>query len=92
MSTAVASSSSSSSCAPPSFGGGRIPAALQAIFMASNAGHEVYTPPTDKSANRVFGKETKPVMLKYGGNLAAKKRLAHVSAYEWLIETMLDLF
>ena len=32
----------------------RIPSSLQAIFMASNQGEEVYEPPADNSANRVF--------------------------------------
>ena len=36
---------------------GRIPAALQAIFTASNQGEEVYEPPTDKSAFKVFQRE-----------------------------------
>ena len=32
----------------------RIPAALQAIFTASNKGEEVYEPPKDRSAFKVF--------------------------------------
>eukprot|EP00977_Amphora_coffeiformis_P002044 scaffold381_cov178-Amphora_coffeaeformis.AAC.33 len=32
----------------------RIPSSLQAIFMASNKGEEVYEPPADNSASRVF--------------------------------------
>lgn len=36
--------------------GGRIPAALQAIFMASNRGEDVYVPP--KEADKVYGTET----------------------------------
>ena len=32
----------------------RIPSSLQAVFMASNKGEEVYEPPADNSANRVY--------------------------------------
>ena len=35
---------------------GRIPDSLKAIFLASNQGCEVYVPPTDKSAFKVFRK------------------------------------
>jgi hypothetical protein len=34
--------------------GGRIPASLQAVFLASNRGHEVHTPPPRKVAFKVF--------------------------------------
>ena len=33
---------------------GRIPEALKAIFLASNRGEEVFAPPVDRSASRVF--------------------------------------
>jgi hypothetical protein len=34
--------------------GGRIPASLQAVFLASNRGHEVNTPPPRKVAFKTF--------------------------------------
>lgn len=33
---------------------GRIPVALQAVFLASNRGKEVHKPPPEKAANKVF--------------------------------------
>lgn len=49
--------------------GSRIPAALQAIFTASNKGEEVYQPPTDNSANRVFrrnrGEQGRPILVSF---------------------------
>jgi hypothetical protein len=34
--------------------GGRIPASLQAVFLSSNSGHEVYTPPPSNVAFKSF--------------------------------------
>lgn len=33
---------------------GRIPVALQAVFLASNRGKDVHKPPPEKAANKVF--------------------------------------
>jgi hypothetical protein len=45
--------------------GGRIPASLQAVFLASNRGHEVNTPPPKKVAFKTFS---------YILNLKSKRR------------------
>ena len=62
--------------------GGRIPASLQAIFMASNKGEEVYVPPTDNSANRVYrrnrSEDGKAVIVKFAGS-SLKRTLSSVS-------------
>lgn len=59
----------------------RIPAALQAVFMASNKGEEVYVPPTDHSANRVYrrhrSEQGKPVFEKVGGGSAFLDKAVH---------------
>lgn len=34
--------------------GGRIPDSLKAIFLVSNQGKEVFVPPTDNTASKVF--------------------------------------
>lgn len=39
-------------------GQGRIPDSLKAIFLTSNQGNEVYEPPKDCSANKVFRRKT----------------------------------
>ena len=63
--------------------GGRIPASLQAIFMASNQGEEVYIPPADKSAFKVYGVTSKdaakPVVVKYVNGTGLKKNFIGVS-------------
>ena len=64
--------------------GGRIPASLQAIFMASNQGQEVYTPPADNSAFKVYGLSSKdkkkPLLAKFASSSGVKKMFASVSA------------
>lgn len=58
----------------------RIPASLQAIFMASNQGQEVHEAPKDNSAYRVYRRnrkeEGKPVFARFGG--AAKRIMTSV--------------
>lgn len=50
--------------------------------MASNRGEEVYAPPTDNSACRVYrrnrSEESKPVFVKFAGS-SLKRTLASVS-------------
>ena len=71
----------------------RIPASLQAVFMASNRGEEVHIAPTDKSACRVYsGKKdkvaaSKPVFARIGGTMSFK-RITSVSLlhrFSWRI-------
>ena len=63
--------------------GGRIPASLQAIFTASNQGEEVYVPPTDNSAFKVYGlsssDQRKPILFKYASSAGFKKTFSAVS-------------
>uniref|UniRef100_A0A7S3LFX1 ANK_REP_REGION domain-containing protein n=1 Tax=Amphora coffeiformis TaxID=265554 RepID=A0A7S3LFX1_9STRA len=62
--------------------GGRIPASLQAIFTASNKGEEVYVPPTDNTAFKVYGlsssDQRKPILFKYASSSGFKKTFAAV--------------
>uniref|UniRef100_A0A7S3LFU4 Uncharacterized protein n=1 Tax=Amphora coffeiformis TaxID=265554 RepID=A0A7S3LFU4_9STRA len=61
--------------------GSRIPASLQAIFMASNKGEEVYVPPADNAANRVYRRNRseagKPVFVKFAGS-SLKRTMTNV--------------
>ena len=63
--------------------GGRIPLSLQKIFMASNQGEEVYTPPADNTAFKVYGLSQKdarkPVLFKFASGEGFKKSFASVS-------------
>ena len=61
----------------------RIPASLQAVFMASNQGQEVHVAPKDNSAYRVYRRqkgmsEPKPVFAKYA-TASYKRVFASVS-------------
>jgi len=62
--------------------GNRIPASLQAVFMASNKGEEVYVPPADNSAYRVYRRNRseagKPVFVKFAGS-SLKRTMTNVS-------------
>ena len=64
--------------------GGRIPDSLKAIFMASNQGKEVYVPPTDNSASRVFrrNKNTPSVLSKPQYKCFQTPNFGNVSAFE----------
>lgn len=66
--------------------GGRIPASLQAIFTASNKGEEVYVPPADNSAFKIYGlsskDQKKPILIKYASSSGFKKTFAAVSSRE----------
>ena len=76
--------------------GNRIPASLQAIFMASNKGEEVYVPPTDNSANRVYRRNRseagKPVFVKFAGS-SLKRTMTNVSSlFVLLVHYGTDLY
>ena len=61
----------------------RIPASLQAIFVASNKGEDVHEAPADHSAYRVYRRNHsevgKPVIAKYANSLAVRKTICSVS-------------
>lgn len=67
--------------------GSRIPAALQAIFTASNQGAEVDEPPADNSAFRVFeqdtGRQARPFLLSFAAAAPCiPMSIASVSRFE----------
>ena len=63
--------------------GGRIPLSLQKIFMASNQGEEVYVPPSDNTAFKVYGLNAcdskKSILFNYASSEGFKKSFASVS-------------
>lgn len=65
--------------------GGRIPLSLQKIFMASNQGEEVYVPPSDNTAFKVYGLNAcdskKSILFNYASSEGFKKSFASVSFF-----------
>ena len=68
---------------------GRIPESLKAIFTASNQGKEVYVPPKDRSACKVFrrnrGENTRGILAKPQYQRFQSTNFGHVSLFDTII-------